>query len=233
MKQVIILFAVLTFSLTINAQATLEAPSPTTEIEFVEDIFNFGVIGNGEVVQNVFEFENTGDEPLIITNAKGSCGCTVPRWPKDPIMPGESASLLVRFDSKSKKGMQSKRISITANTEPVITYLTLKGKVLSKEETELLAADRKKDQEMDASTVSLFPNPSSTVLNVDLSAYKGKAAVLSVFDLQGQLIETKNIQELGENPSFDVTRLSSGVYTLSVKIEGMERLAKQFSVLAM
>jgi len=204
MKQVIILFAVLTFSLTINAQATLEAPSPTTEIEFVEDIFNFGVIGNGEVVQNVFEFENTGDEPLIITNAKGSCGCTVPRWPKDPIMPGESASLLVRFDSKSKKGMQSKRISITANTEPVITYLTLKGKVLSKEETELLAADRKKDQEMDA-----------------------------VFDLQGQLIETKNIQELGENPSFDVTRLSSGVYTLSVKIEGMERLAKQFSVLAM
>ena len=93
---------------------------------------------DGEKVKHDYKFTNTGSEPLIISNAKGSCGCTVPSWPREPIAPGESAVIAVQFDSKNKGKVggspQSKRVTITANTDPVNTYLTIKGTV-NKEET--------------------------------------------------------------------------------------------------
>ncbi len=230
MKQVIILIAALTFTFNLQAQQAVESPKVTTELQFVEQTFNWGEILQGETVQNVFEFTNTGTEPLIISNAKGSCGCTVPRWPTVPVMPGETASLLVRFDSKNKKGMQSKRVSITANTEPAITYLTIKGKILTKVEAESLVEKRSEEPEMDAASVQLFPNPTADVLQVNLSYYRGKSASLRVFNMNGQLVDTQIINAIETNPQFDVSSLSGGVYTLSIKVEGMQRLAKQFSV---
>ena len=87
----------------------------------------------GEKVVYEYKFKNTGTEPLIISNAKGSCGCTVPDWPREPIAPGAENVIKVQFDSKNKGkvggGLQSKRVTITANTDPVNTYLTIKGKV--------------------------------------------------------------------------------------------------------
>ena len=110
--------------------ATQAAPTgPTTTISFPATEFDFGTVDAGEIVSHVFEFTNTGSEPLIISNAKGSCGCTVPQWPKDPIAPGASGEITVEFNSKGKKNKQNKKVTITANTEPAQTFLYIKGEV--------------------------------------------------------------------------------------------------------
>ena len=98
-------------------------------MKFAEVEHHFGDITEGEKVETRFEFTNTGKEPLIISNAKGSCGCTVPKWPKEPIAPGETGELLVSFDSKGKPGSQTKTVTVTANTEPAVTRLTIKAEV--------------------------------------------------------------------------------------------------------
>lgn len=111
---------------------------PITSITFSEVEYDFGMVMDGEKVVHEYKFTNTGDEPLIISNAKGSCGCTVPDWPREPIAPGAESVIKVQFDSKNKGkvggGLQSKRVTITANTDPVNSYLTIKGKVDKKEE---------------------------------------------------------------------------------------------------
>src|SRR5215216_1648023 len=76
------------------------------DFKFEEEEFNFGTIKQGEVVTHVYTFTNTGKEPLIITSASGSCGCTVPEYPKEPIKKGEKASIKVTFNSGGKMGMQ-------------------------------------------------------------------------------------------------------------------------------
>lgn len=101
-----------------------------TSMEVVNQVYDFGVITQGEKVSFEYTVKNTGKEPLIISNAKGSCGCTVPSWPKTPIASGDSAQIKVTFSSKGKKGKQQKRVTLTANTEPAQTYLTLKGEIL-------------------------------------------------------------------------------------------------------
>ena len=76
---------------------------------------------------HMFEFTNSGDEPLIIDNCKGSCGCTVPKCPKEPIQPGEKGQIEVKFNSKGKKNQQTKKVTINANTDPAQTFLTIKA----------------------------------------------------------------------------------------------------------
>jgi hypothetical protein len=120
------------------AAATPVPTGPTTSVKFDQDTYDWGKVMDGDKVTHVFKFKNTGNEPLIISNAKGSCGCTVPEWPKDAIAPGKSGEIKVVFDSKGKGAVggkeDSKRVTITANTDPVETYLTIKGKVDKKEE---------------------------------------------------------------------------------------------------
>lgn len=106
---------------------------PTTTMAFAETEFDYGVVDQGEKVNHIYKFTNTGNEPLIISNAKGSCGCTVPSWPKEPIPVGGTGEIQVQFDSKGKKGKQSKRVTITANTEPAQSFLTIKGEVKAPE----------------------------------------------------------------------------------------------------
>ena len=118
-----------------EAPATDAAPAvptgPTTKISFAETDFDFGTVKDGEKVTHVFKFENTGSNPLVISNAQGSCGCTVPEWPKDAIAPGKSGEIKVVFDSAGKGSPegspQAKRVTLTANTDPVETYLNIKG----------------------------------------------------------------------------------------------------------
>ncbi len=122
-----------------------EVPAgPTTTVTFPETEFDFGEVMEGEKVTHVYKFTNTGNEPLIISNAKGSCGCTVPQWPKEPIAPGAEGEIKVQFDSKGKGKVggnaQSKRVTITANTDPVNTYLTIKGTVNKEEGAEAAPA---------------------------------------------------------------------------------------------
>ncbi|MFB0924805.1 MAG: DUF1573 domain-containing protein [Vicingaceae bacterium] len=99
--------------------------------EFVEEIKDFGEITQGEVVSITFRFRNVGESDLIISSATGSCGCTVPEWPKEPIKPGAEAQIDVKFDSNGKKGMQNKTITLVANTIPNTMVIAIKGSVLA------------------------------------------------------------------------------------------------------
>lgn len=114
-----------------TANATLEEVGPLPVMSFDEAIFDFGQIDPGEVVEHTYAFKNTGEGPLVITNATASCGCTVPSWPKEPIEPNGTGEIKVRFDSKGKSGNQNKTVTIMANTQPSKTILTLKGLVNS------------------------------------------------------------------------------------------------------
>ena len=116
----------------IPADGTVETPvptGPTTTISFKESKHDFGNIKQKTENNHVFTFTNTGDEPLIISNAKGSCGCTVPEYPKQPIPPGETGEIIVKYSPGKQKGSQTKTVTITANTDPEITRLTISAEV--------------------------------------------------------------------------------------------------------
>src|SRR3990167_7446220 len=99
-------------------------PATLPIIEFADSIKDFGTITEGDLVSYIFRFKNTGKSPLIISNASGSCGCTVPRWPKDPIVPGDTGSVSVAFNSQGKFGHQVKTVTVVSNTEPSVKKLT-------------------------------------------------------------------------------------------------------------
>lgn len=109
-------------------------PAPKTTIQFESTFHDFGDIKEGDVVNTVYKFTNTGNSPLIIRDARASCGCTVPSKPEAPVMPGETGEIEVEFNSKGKPGMQSKTVTITANTEPSETIkLDFKAQVAKAE----------------------------------------------------------------------------------------------------
>ena len=105
------------------------------EISFEKEIHDFGTFeqnGNGTYE---FKFTNSGDAPLIISNSKGSCGCTVPVWPKEPIAPGESNVIKVKYDTK-RIGAFNKSITITSNAKNDATkVIRIKGKTLAADAT--------------------------------------------------------------------------------------------------
>ena len=98
-------------------------------IEFEKDVHDYGTIQQNANGTYEFKFTNTGNEPLTISNAKGSCGCTVPEWPKEPIAPGESGVIKVKYDTK-RVGPFGKSVTLQSNAtnEPTKT-LRIKGKV--------------------------------------------------------------------------------------------------------
>ncbi len=98
--------------------------------DFVEEVVDFGTITQGEVVSTAFKFKNAGKTDLIISSAQGSCGCTVPEWPKEPIKPGMEGVIKVSFNSSGKQGKQNKTITLVANTIPNTKVIALKGDVL-------------------------------------------------------------------------------------------------------
>lgn len=112
-----------------NEKSKAEEELP--HFEFVEDVKDFGQITQGETISTAFRFRNVGKSNLIISSAQGSCGCTVPEWPKEPIKPGEEGVIKVTFDSNGKSGMQNKTVTLVANTIPNTKVIALKGEVLA------------------------------------------------------------------------------------------------------
>jgi Protein of unknown function (DUF1573) len=102
------------------------------KLNFDEPIFDFGEIKEGEEVTHAYKFTNTGKVPLVIQNARASCGCTTPEWPNDPIPPGGTGQIMAKFNSDGRPGQQSKLIFVTANTIPNETKLKLNGYVKEK-----------------------------------------------------------------------------------------------------
>jgi hypothetical protein len=99
------------------------------EFKFEEEEYSFGNITQGESVTHEYKFTNIGNEPLIITNAQGSCGCTVPLYSKEPIMKGQSGTIKVTFNSTGKLGIQDKTVTITSNAKQNPMVLHIKGTV--------------------------------------------------------------------------------------------------------
>ncbi|MFN8281777.1 MAG: DUF1573 domain-containing protein [Chitinophagales bacterium] len=100
-----------------------------TSIKFDKEVYDFGTCTEGDKVKKVIEFTNTGKLPLTIKQAFGSCGCTVPKFDKEPVAPGKKGKIEVNFDSTHKPGANTKSVMIEANTIPAITTITFSIKV--------------------------------------------------------------------------------------------------------
>ena len=111
-------------------EKTETKPGPQITIEEVS--FNFGDIQQGDKVEHTFAFENTGTAPLILTNVQTTCGCTVPKWPREPIPPGEKAEIIVKFDSSGKMGKVNKVVKIISNAVTPISQVTITTNILPK-----------------------------------------------------------------------------------------------------
>ena len=113
-----------------NSTAVNSVKAPV--MKFANESYNFGKVTAGDKVIYDFKFTNAGKSPLIITDARASCGCTVPEWPHTPVRPGESASIHVVFNSAAKKGLVDKQVTVTANTNPPENRVHLIGEVVVK-----------------------------------------------------------------------------------------------------
>lgn len=106
--------------------------SKVSKLKFSETVISYGSIKEGEIVEKSFQFINTGEVPLYILDVYGTCGCTVPEWPKGIIIPGRGGFIRVKFNSEGKTNEQRKLITVVANTFPVETLLYLEGFVKAK-----------------------------------------------------------------------------------------------------
>ncbi len=124
----------------LSAQDGSYAPTDNAEkvasegpiMEFSDVVVDYGTIKQNAEPFRVFKFTNNGNEPLVIKHAKGSCGCTVPTYPKEPILPGETNEVKVRYDTK-RIGKFTKTVTLTTNEEVSKRVLTIKGEVLKPE----------------------------------------------------------------------------------------------------
>lgn len=128
-----------------NTAATPAAPTSLSEMTFDKELHDFGTIEYGGNGTYEFKFKNTGKEPLIITDAKGSCGCTVPTYPKNiPIKPGEIQAIKVTYDTK-RAGNFTKTVTIHSNAKTPEKVLTIKGTVQPAVVEEAFPTNGKKD----------------------------------------------------------------------------------------
>lgn len=116
----------------VSANANLDTAA-VARIVFDQERFDFGEVLEGDIVRHTFKFKNTGKIPLVISEARSTCGCTVPTWPKEAIPPGGEGKIEVKFNTEHKTGDQEKPVTITANTYPNMTKVYVSGKVKPKQ----------------------------------------------------------------------------------------------------
>ncbi|TXG35709.1 DUF1573 domain-containing protein [Seonamhaeicola maritimus] len=131
MKQLITILFIGLISFSVNAQ------EKKAKIEFKTDTIDYGTIEKGSDGVRVFEFTNTGDAPLIISNVKSSCGCTIPSKPKDPIMPGKTGEIKVKYDTNRVNPIR-KTITVISNADTPTVALKIKGLVVDSSKASLL-----------------------------------------------------------------------------------------------
>ncbi len=117
MKKILLLSAVLLFACQVFAQETAKQDEPVDgpQITFADNSHDFGDIAQGDKVNYTFKFENSGTEPLILSNVLTTCGCTATSWPREPIAPGENGDIAVSFNSAGKMGKQNKVVTVVSN----------------------------------------------------------------------------------------------------------------------
>ena len=142
MKKVFSIFLILGFLYSCNIRnehvsgneveaMKLHGRNDTTTVQMIDSVFAIGKIREGEDANFSFRFKNTGKNPLVISSANASCGCTVPEKPEQPIMPGETGFIKVVFHSKGRVGPIQKVVQVVSNAYPEIPVLHLTGEVLA------------------------------------------------------------------------------------------------------
>lgn len=112
-----------------GAPADKADPTRFPVLKFDQAEADLGKVTEGDTLVHRFAFRNTGNAPLVIQSANASCGCTVPTVPLQPIAPGDTSSILVRFNSKNKVGANTKTVTVTANTKPETTTVSFRVEV--------------------------------------------------------------------------------------------------------
>jgi hypothetical protein len=125
MKKLLIVIVAISLSLGLKAQ---DSGQSSPEINFDKLVHDFGKVMQGDKTEYEFVFKNTGKVPLIISDVKSSCGCTVPEWPRNPIMPGGSATIKVKYNSNII-GAINKQVTIISNASNSPTVLRIAGSV--------------------------------------------------------------------------------------------------------
>ena len=220
-------------------ETTVNPPlGPITEISFTETTFDFGTVEEGTIVTHVFTFTNTGQEPLVLSDLKGSCGCTVPQWPREPLAPGETASITVEFNSKNKIGKRNQRVTVTANTNPAQSFIYLTGEISPKSDIDFTISPSTDELEEDAPRVSpldpdcfaIYPNPTAELLRLDMEGNIGAAATISILSKTGQLMAERRIDRVEGTIEFQVGHYPAGLYIAHVQIEGKKMQPRCFVV---
>ena len=129
MKKIIVTFFIIGISLHLFAQA---------QIEFTQNIHDFGAVEEGDLATYVFKFKNIGSDTLQLQSVKPSCGCTSPYWVKDPVLPGESGEIKVQYNSKMRPGQFNKSINIVSNAAEPTYLLKIKGVVVTARDTTVI-----------------------------------------------------------------------------------------------
>lgn len=133
MKQLITILFIGLISFTMHSQA---------KIEFKSETIDYGTIEKGSNGVRVFEFTNTGDEPLIISKVSSSCGCTIPKKPEDPILPGKTGQIEVKYDTNRVNPIR-KTITVISNAETPTVALKIKGEVVDSSKENVLEKKNK------------------------------------------------------------------------------------------
>ncbi len=136
MKQIASILTLLFFAVAIvaaqNTTPTAKAQAKSGAVmAFETETIDYGTIEQNADGVRVFKFKNNGTEPLIIKNAQGSCGCTVPSYSTAPVLPGETSEIKVKYDT-NRVGKFTKTVTLTTNAYPETIRLTIKGEVLAK-----------------------------------------------------------------------------------------------------
>jgi hypothetical protein len=136
MKKLITILFIGLVSLSINAQ------DKGAKIEFKSDTIDYGTIEKGSNGVRVFEFTNTGDAPLIISNVTSSCGCTIPKKPDGPILPGKTGQIEVKYDTNRVNPIR-KTITVISNADTPTVALKIKGEVIDSNSKNVLEKTQK------------------------------------------------------------------------------------------
>lgn len=220
-----------------------EMEPPITSVSVDKEIHDFGYIPEASKNDVVFSIKNTGDVPLIITKAKGSCSCTVPFFPQVPIMPGDSSEIHAVFKPKpSQNGKNiTQVISVFGNIPDGVMRIKVKANVLMPEEyvedesfikqAEQNENDKEVVEELKPGCFVIFPNPTSNELQLDLKQYIGLSATVNIHDEFGKDVFSESIPSISSATTrFDVSGYPSGIYIISILVDGKNPMSQCFVV---
>jgi hypothetical protein len=136
MKKLVLSCLMLLFVFAAVAQEKA-ATEKVPQITFQETEYQFGDVQQGDRVEHIFTFKNTGTAALILSNVLTTCGCTAPEWPKEPIAPGQSGQIKITFNTAGKTGKQNKVITVVSNATNAQERVALIGNILPKQSADL------------------------------------------------------------------------------------------------